>query len=61
MPLWLFYLRLFSDCTGHAYEFKIVQSGFSQSKLWGAVGLASLILPILPSYIAQWRMTFNKK
>jgi len=60
-PPWLFYLRLFSDCTGHSYEFKMVQSYFSQGELWGILGLASLILPILPSYLAQWRMTFSKR
>jgi len=58
-PQWLFYLRLLSDCTGHSYEFKMIQSGFYQGTLWGFIGLASLILPILPSYIAQWKMTFK--
>ena len=59
-PQWLFYVRLLSDGIGHSYEWQIVQSGFSQSKLTGFLGLASLILPILPSYLAQWRMTFKK-
>jgi hypothetical protein len=59
-PQWLLYLRLFCDCTGHSYELKIVQSWFSHGKLWGFVELATLVLPILPSYLAQWRMTFNK-
>jgi len=60
-PQWLFYLRLLSDCTGHSYELKMIQSAFSQGKLWGFIGLASLILPILPSYLAFWRMTFDRK
>ena len=59
-PQWLFYVRLLCDGIGHSYEWQIVQSGFSQSKLTGFLGLASLILPILPSYLAQWRMTFKK-
>ena len=59
-PQWLFYLRLLSDCTGHSYELKMVQSGFSHGNFWGFVEIASLVLPILPSYIALWRMTFNK-
>jgi hypothetical protein len=60
-PPWLFYIRLLSDCTGHSYELKMVQSGFSHGKLWVFIGLTSLVLPILPSYIAQWKMTFIKK
>lgn len=60
-PRWLFYVRLFSDCTGHSYEFKMVQSGFTHGGLWGYIELASLVLPILPSYLAQWRMTFKQK
>lgn len=60
MPPWLFYVRLLSNCTGHTYQFKMIQASFSQGKIWGLIGLASLILPVLPSYIAQWRMTFKK-
>ena len=60
-PRWLFYVRILSECTGHAYEFKMIQSRFYQSKVWGFVGIATLILLILPSYIAQWRMTFKNQ
>jgi len=59
-PVWLFYLRILSDCTGHSYEIKMIQSGFSQGKLIGFLGIATLIIPILPSYLVQWRMTFNE-
>lgn len=61
IPLWLFYVRIFSDCTGHSYDIKMVQSGFAQGKLFGFIGLASLILPVLPSYLIQWRLRFNHK
>ena len=57
-PQCLFYLRLLSDSTGHSYELKMAQSAFYQGKLLGLITLASLILPILPSYMALWRMTF---
>lgn len=60
-PQWFFYLRLLSDCTGHSYGLKMVQSGFTQGELTGFIGLATLILPILPSYIIQWRITFKQK
>ena len=60
-PQWLFYLRLFSDCTGHSYEIKMIQAGFYQGKLLGFISLASLIIPILPSYLAHWRITFKLK
>ena len=60
-PQWLFYVRLLSDCTGHTYELIMIQAGFYQSKLMGYIGLAALIVPILPSYLAHWRMTFNRK
>jgi len=60
-PVWLFYVRLLSDFTGHTYELKVIQSSFSQDKLWGLIGIASLVLPILPSYLAQWRMSFKQK
>jgi len=58
-PPLLFYARLLSDCFGHSFEMKTVQSGLSQGYLTGFIGLASLVLPILPSYLAQWRMTFS--
>ena len=58
---WLLYARLLSDATGHSYELRIIQSGFAQSKIFGFIALASLVLPILPSYLIQWRITFNKK
>jgi len=57
-PQWLFYLRILCDCVGHTYGWQMIRSGFSQSKLAGFAGLASMILPILPSYLAQWRQTF---
>lgn len=60
-PPWLFYVRLLSDCTGHSYELKMIQSAFAQANLHGLIELASLIVPILPSYLAQWRMTFKTK
>jgi hypothetical protein len=60
-PQWLFYARLLSDCTGHSYELKMIQASFSHGELWGFIGLASLVLPMLPSYLAQWRITFNQK
>jgi hypothetical protein len=60
-PRWLFYAHLLGDCIGHSYEFKMIQSGFSQGKLIGFIELASLILPLLPSYLALWHMTFNQK
>jgi len=60
-PQWLFYARLLSDCTGHSYEVKMIQSGFAQGKYWGMIAIASMVLPILPSYLAQIRMTFKQK
>ena len=58
-PTWLLVIRLLSDATGHAYEIKMIQSAFYQNKWAGFIGLASLILPILPSYLAHWRMTYG--
>ena len=59
-PYWLFYARLLSDFTGHSYAWQLVHTAMTQGIFWGLLGLASLILPILPSYLAQWHMTFNK-
>jgi len=59
LPKWFFYLRILSDCTGHAFEWKMIQSGFAQGTLGGLISLTALILPILPSYIAQFKMTFG--
>jgi len=58
LPAWLLYARILSDCTGHSYEWQIIQAGFTQNTLTGLLGLGSLIIPLLPSYLAQWRMTF---
>ena len=60
-PQLLFYARLLSDSIGHSYEWQIILSGFSQSKFAGFLGLASLILPLLPSYLALSRITFKQK
>jgi hypothetical protein len=60
-PQWLFYVRILIDCIGHSYDLKTIQAGFYQGKLSGFLTLAALILPILPSYLAHWRMTFNRK
>ena len=60
LPAWLFYLRIICECTGHSYEWNFIQSEFAQGKVWGFVSLASLIIPILPSYYAQWIFTFKK-
>ena len=60
-PIWLFYIRLLSELTGHSYEIKMLQAQFSHGNIWGYIILASLIFPIIPSFIAQWRMCFNKK
>jgi len=56
---WLFYARLLSDFTGHSYAWQLIQIDITQGTLWGLLGVASLILPLFPSYLAQWRMTFN--
>lgn len=60
-PRWLFYLRVLSDCSGHNYEWQSVLAGFAQSKLAGSIALASLTIPLLPSYILQYKITFKKK
>ena len=60
-PLSLFYARLLSDSVGHSYEWQIILSGFSQSKFAGFLGVASLTIPILPSYLALWRITYKQK
>jgi len=60
-PVWLFYVRLLLDCTGQTYGLKLLQSGFAQDNFYGLLGVASLVFPILPSYLAQWRMTFKHK
>ncbi|MDE2223244.1 MAG: hypothetical protein KGK03_09280 [Candidatus Omnitrophica bacterium] len=57
----LFYIRLLTDLSGHAYSFEIIKSDFVQERLLGLVGLAILIMPVLPSYFIQWRMTFSHK
>lgn len=59
-PSWLFYVRLLSDCVGHSYDMQTVQAGFYQGKLSGLLTIAALTFPIIPSYLAQWRMTFNR-
>jgi hypothetical protein len=59
-PAWLFYLRLLSECFGHSFEWQMIQASFYQNKFLAIVGLASLIIPIIPSYIAQWRMSYPK-
>jgi len=61
VPPSLFYALLLSDSVGHSYEWQIILSGFSQSKFSGFLGLASLTLPILPAYLALWRITFKQK
>ena len=61
VPKSLFYARLLSDCFGHTYEMKMIQSGFSQGRVWGLIGLMSLILPVLPSYLVHWQITFKRK
>jgi len=61
LPVWFFYVRLLSDIFGHSYEFKMVLSGFIQGKLIGLLAASTLVLPLFPSYLAQWRMTFNHK
>ena len=58
-PKWLFYVRIFTECSGHNYEIKMLQSYFSHDNIWGYALLAALFFPILPSYIAQWRMSFS--
>ena len=60
-PLWLLFLRFLSESTGHSYEIKMIQSIIIQAKFLGFIAIASMILPIIPSYIAQWRLTFNQK
>lgn len=60
MPSWLFYLRLLSDGAGHSFDTKTVQAGFAQGELLGFIDLFSLIVPVLPSYFIQWKMTFKK-
>ncbi|MDE1921709.1 MAG: hypothetical protein KGI24_09775 [Candidatus Omnitrophica bacterium] len=61
LPVWLLCLRLFSDCTGHSYGWEIIKSGFSQGQLAGLTGVVVWALPIVPSYLIQWRMTFAQK
>lgn len=60
-PMWLFYLRLLSDCFGHSFEWQMIQASLYQSKMIAAIGIASLIIPIIPSYMAQWRMSLSAK
>jgi hypothetical protein len=60
-PQWLFYARLLSDCTSRFYEAKMIQASFSQGRLWGCIGLASLIFPIIPSYYLLWRISLKHK
>jgi len=59
-PAWLFYVRILSDCTGHSYDMKMVESGFAQGIIFGFIALALLILPVLPSYFLQWHITYKK-
>ena len=59
-PTWLFYARLFSEFTGHSFEWQLIQTGFAQGIFWGSLGLTVMLLPLVPSYLLQWRITFNK-
>ena len=61
IPVWLFYVRLLSDCTGHSFESKMIEADFSQGNLAGVLGLVSMTVPILPSYLALYLMTFRNK
>ena len=61
VPVWFFYARILIDCVGHSYEFKMIQAGFTHGNSWGCIALASLILPVLPSYLALWKLTFKIK
>ena len=56
-PYWLFFLRLFCEFTGHSYDWQLVQTNFSQGYSWGFLGLASMLVPLVPSYIVLWRLT----
>jgi hypothetical protein len=60
-PYWLFFLRLFCEFTGHSYDWQLIQTNFSQGYGWGFLGLATITFPLLPSYIAQWSITFKEK
>jgi len=60
-PYWLFYARFLSDLTGHSWEWQMIQASMAQGIFWGLLGLAALVLPIVPSYFPQWRLTFSQK
>jgi len=60
-PVWFFYLWIFSNTVGHAYEFQMVHAAFYQSTWAGLVATASLFVPILPTYLALWRMSTPTK
>lgn len=60
LPAWIFYVRTLSDLTGHSYELKFVLSSFVQGKWFGLLTAFAIILPILPSYLIQWQITFGQ-
>ncbi len=54
---WFLFVRLIADCLGHSYRMKIMQADFVQGNLPGLLGMLTVLLPVLPSYLIQWRMS----
>ncbi len=57
---WVFIVRLLSDLAGHHYEWKFIQGAFVSSTFAGIIGIASLTVSVIPSYIAHYRYAFKK-
>ena len=58
---WLFFMRIFTDLSGHSYEWKFIQSYFAQDPSMGLTVLGAFILPKIPSYIAHYQYAFKIK
>lgn len=56
----LFFLRIFSDLTGHYYDLQTIKASFSQSLNWGFITICFLTLPFAFSYIAHYQYVFGK-
>ena len=56
---WLFFLRIFTDLTGHSYEILLCRSTFHMDHRAGWALCGILALPILPSYIIHWKSAFK--
>jgi hypothetical protein len=57
---YLLWGRFLSDIAGHHYEIKFIQSAFVQDRHFGLVAIASIVIPLIPSYIAHYRYSKQK-